>query len=88
MLDDSQTKELRTSLRGQLLCPEDSDYDKGRKVFNAMIDRRPGADCPVHGCCGRHRLRALRPRARPSGFNPRWWSQYRRHCGVRRRPRG
>jgi len=41
MLDDSQTKELRTSLRGQLLCPEDSDYDKGRKVFNAMIDRRP-----------------------------------------------
>jgi FAD/FMN-containing dehydrogenase len=41
MLGDSQIQELKTALRGQLLRPEDSDYGSARKVFNAMIDRRP-----------------------------------------------
>jgi FAD/FMN-containing dehydrogenase len=36
---DIQT--LRTSMRGQVLTPEASDYDAARTVFNGMIDRRP-----------------------------------------------
>ncbi|MFN8626769.1 MAG: FAD-binding oxidoreductase [Candidatus Binatia bacterium] len=34
---------LRTSLRGQVLVPQDPGYEEGRAVYNAMIQRRPGA---------------------------------------------
>lgn len=34
-------RELRASLRGQLLQPTDPGYDPARKIDNAMIDRRP-----------------------------------------------
>jgi len=33
--------ELREQLRGQLVTPEDPDYDDARAVFNGMIDKRP-----------------------------------------------
>src|SRR6266404_1932884 len=33
---------LQSSLRGQLLRPGDAGYDDARKVYNAMIDKRPG----------------------------------------------
>ena len=32
---------LKSSLRGQLIEPSDTRYDEARKVYNAMIDRRP-----------------------------------------------
>jgi FAD/FMN-containing dehydrogenase len=32
---------FRSTLRGKLLQPGDSDYDESRKIWNAMIDRRP-----------------------------------------------
>ena len=32
---------FRASLRGDLLCPGDSGYDDARRIWNAMIDRRP-----------------------------------------------
>ncbi|WP_284986226.1 FAD-dependent oxidoreductase [Arthrobacter sp. fls2-241-R2A-172] len=32
---------LREQLRGQLVTPEDPDYDAARAVFNAMVDKRP-----------------------------------------------
>src|SRR4029077_14189629 len=33
--------EFRTSLRGQLLLPDQPGYDEARKIHNAMIDRHP-----------------------------------------------
>jgi len=33
--------DLAGRLRGRLITPNDAGYDAGRKVFNAMIDRRP-----------------------------------------------
>ncbi len=33
--------DLRSALRGQVLCPGDPGYDRIRRIFNAMIDRRP-----------------------------------------------
>jgi FAD/FMN-containing dehydrogenase len=42
MLSDDTIASFRTSLRGQLITPGDGQYDEARKVYNAMIDRRPG----------------------------------------------
>src|SRR5229473_3014788 len=34
-------RKFRESLRGELIRPGDAAYDDARKVYNAMIDRRP-----------------------------------------------
>jgi FAD/FMN-containing dehydrogenase len=42
-LDRAAIDELRPLLRGQLVAPGDAGYDEARSIWNAMIDRRPGA---------------------------------------------
>ncbi len=34
-------KTLRTRMDGAVIAPEDQEYDVGRRIWNAMIDRRP-----------------------------------------------
>lgn len=41
-LQESVLDAFKASLRGKLIGPDDEGYDEARKVYNAMIDRRPG----------------------------------------------
>ncbi|MHC4302403.1 MAG: FAD-binding oxidoreductase, partial [Planctomycetota bacterium] len=41
MVNQEIVDQFRASLRGQLIEPADVAYDQARKVYNAMIDRRP-----------------------------------------------
>ena len=34
-------EQLQTTHRGAIITPDDPRYDEGRRVWNAMIDRRP-----------------------------------------------
>jgi FAD/FMN-containing dehydrogenase len=38
---DAARRELGASFEGQLIGPEDAAYDERRRVYNAMIDKRP-----------------------------------------------
>ena len=41
VLNEDAVKEFATSLRGELVRPGDAGYEQARKVYNAMIDKRP-----------------------------------------------
>jgi FAD/FMN-containing dehydrogenase len=41
VIDDETLARLRARFRGQLLRPDDDEYDAARRVWNAMIDRHP-----------------------------------------------
>jgi FAD/FMN-containing dehydrogenase len=41
VLSEAAVEELRASLRGELLCPSDMEYNEARKIWNGMFDRRP-----------------------------------------------
>lgn len=42
-MSDTAIAQLRASLRGSVVLPDDEGYDDARAVWNAMIDRRPAA---------------------------------------------
>ncbi len=41
VLNETVVGELRESLRGELLCPNEAGYDDARSLWNAMFDKRP-----------------------------------------------
>ena len=40
--DTSKIKTFKSQLKGSLIVPSDARYNETRKVYNAMIDKRPG----------------------------------------------
>ena len=46
-IEGSQIEEFKQSLHGKLIQPEDKGYDSVRKLYNAMIDKRPAL---IAGC--------------------------------------
>ncbi|MCH0564505.1 MULTISPECIES: FAD-binding oxidoreductase [unclassified Streptomyces] len=40
-IDDTALQNLRDTMRGPVLAPQDPGYDEARSIYNAMIDRRP-----------------------------------------------
>jgi FAD/FMN-containing dehydrogenase len=49
MLSDETLDELRASLAGSVVGPEDAGYDAARRCFNALVDRRPAV---IARCAG------------------------------------
>ncbi len=41
-IDQTIIEKFTNQLRGKIIMPIDADYDETRKVYNAMIDKRPG----------------------------------------------
>ncbi len=41
MLSQAAVEQFKSKLRGELIEPNDEKYEAARKVYNAMIDRRP-----------------------------------------------
>lgn len=41
-LDGDALQSFKAAFKGAVLAPDDASYDETRKVWNAMIDRRPG----------------------------------------------
>src|SRR5213079_1642285 len=41
MLNENAVTVFKANLRGRLIEPSDKDYDEARKVYNAMIDKKP-----------------------------------------------
>ena len=46
-MSEMTVEELKNRLRGEIIQPGDDGYDDARKVYNAMIDRRPA----LIACC-------------------------------------
>lgn len=68
-------RELRSAMQGRVLAADADDYDAARRIFNAMIDRRPGAiarcerAADVVACVGFARTHGLDVSVKGGGHN-------------------
>jgi FAD/FMN-containing dehydrogenase len=75
MLDKTTIEEFKATLGGELIQPNDDTYDDVRKVWNAMIDKRPALIAQCRGTAdvitavNFAREHGLRPSIRGGGHN-------------------
>jgi FAD/FMN-containing dehydrogenase len=48
-INTNTTQDLKATMRGPVIAPSDPEYDQARSIWNAMIDKHPGA---VARCSG------------------------------------
>ena len=65
MIKQRAVDDLRASLRGNILLPHDADYNATRRIFNAMIDKRPAL---IARCASAADVVACVRLARPEGL--------------------
>src|SRR3989449_3169379 len=65
MITEKVATELKGSVRGDVILPDDGRYDEARKVYNAMIDKRPAV---VVRCTGVADVIAAVKAARAAGL--------------------
>ena len=65
-MDDKLAGELQSQVRGEVIVGGDARYDEARKVYNAMIDRKPAV---VVRCAGVADVIAAVKAARAAGLN-------------------
>jgi len=64
-IDRVALRELRRRFEGQILAPDDPGYDDARRVWNAMVDKRPAV---IAKCRGREDVAAAVSFARQTGL--------------------
>jgi FAD/FMN-containing dehydrogenase len=75
MLQENTIAQFRARVRGEVIAPEDGGYEAARKVYNAMIERRPAlvAKCTdvadVVACVKMAKEHGLRVSIRGGGHN-------------------
>jgi FAD/FMN-containing dehydrogenase len=73
---DETLSDLRGSLSGSVIAPDDPEYDAARRCFNALVDRRPGVivrcaePADVATAFGFARAHDLEVAVRGGGHNP------------------
>src|SRR2546425_592006 len=65
MMNEKVATELKGSVRGDVILPNDGRYDEARRVYNAMIDKRPAV---VVRCTGVADVMAAVNAARAEGL--------------------
>jgi hypothetical protein len=78
---------LASGLRGRLILPGQADYEGARRVWNAMIDRRPALIARCAAPSDVIQGREFRSRAAAADRGALRWSQPDRQVDLRRRNR-
>ena len=60
-MNDEDITRFAAGLRGTVIRTGDAGYDEARKLYNAMIDKRPLLIAALRRCRRRHRRCEFRP---------------------------